>query len=102
MYDQLSCSDLKQMLAAGAQLIDVRSHYEFSAGALPGAVNMPLDQIHYHAESICKDRAVLLYCRSGQRSAFAKQQLLVLGHTAIYNIGSYTEYASCQSLPVHA
>jgi phage shock protein E len=95
MHEQLSCPELKEMISQGGQLIDVRSHFEFTSGALPGAVNIPLNQIHYHAENIDKEKPVLLYCRSGQRSAYAKQIMQVLGFTQLYNIGCYSSYNHC-------
>ena len=95
MLDELSCPEIKQLLSQGGQLIDVRSHYEYSAGALNGAIHMPHNQLHYHVDSISKDKPVLLYCRSGQRSAFAKQILQMMGFDNVYNIGSYSQYASC-------
>lgn len=95
MLDILSCQEIRQILSQGGQLIDVRSHYEYSSGALEGAVHMPLDQLQYHAENIVKDKPVLLYCRSGQRSAFAKQMLQMMGFRDVYNIGGYAQYSSC-------
>ena len=95
MLESLTCPELKQILSQGGQLIDVRSHFEFTSGALPGAVNVPLEQIHYHAENIDKETPILLYCRSGQRSAYAKQIMQVLGFTQLYNIGSYAAYSDC-------
>jgi phage shock protein E len=95
MFDKLSCNEIKQLLSQGGKLIDVRSHYEYSSGALNDAVHMPLDQIHYHIDSIEKDKPVILYCRSGQRSAFAKQMLQMMGFSDVYNIGGYSQYISC-------
>ena len=95
MNELMTCPKLKEMLSQGGQLIDVRSHFEFTSGALPGAVNIPLEQIHYHAENIDKETPILLYCRSGQRSAYAKQIMQVLGFTQLYNIGSYATYSDC-------
>jgi phage shock protein E len=95
MLESISCPQIKEILSQGGQLIDVRSHFEFSSGALEGAVNIPLEQIHYHAESIDKETPILLYCRSGQRSAYAKQIMEVLGFTNLYNIGSYEAYSHC-------
>jgi phage shock protein E len=95
MNELMNCPKLKEMLSQGGQLIDVRSHFEFTSGALPGAVNIPLDQLHYHADNIDKEKPILLYCRSGQRSAYAKQIMQVLGFTQLYNIGSYAAYSEC-------
>ncbi len=95
MFDVVTCAQLKLLLADGAQLIDVRSRHEFDGGALPGAVNIPLNALRNHTDSMKKDKPVLLYCRSGQRSAFAKQELQIQGFVAVYNIGGYYQYTNC-------
>lgn len=95
MYDLISCTKLKSLLAEGSDLIDVRSHFEFTSGAIMGARNIPLEQIHYHVEELDKEKPLLLYCRSGQRSAYAKQILEVMGFSNVHNIGSYSEYCNC-------
>ena len=93
--DNLSCEEMKQILTVGGQLIDVRSSVEFSQGALQGAVNMPIETIHFFAKSIDKTRPVMLYCRTGLRSGKVKQFLEMLGFDRVYNIGSYQRYAQC-------
>lgn len=90
-----NCDQLKNLLEKGAVLIDVRTHFEFTQGALQGAHNMPLEQFQYHAESIDRDRPVLLYCRSGQRSEMAKRYLQTLGFPDVHNIGGYSQLATC-------
>ncbi len=95
MYDLISCAKLRTLIAQGGELIDVRSHFEFTSGAVSGARNIPLEQIHYHADDFDKEKPLLLYCRSGQRSAYAKQILEVLGFSNVHNIGGYSEYANC-------
>lgn len=86
---------MKQILTVGGQLIDVRSNVEFNQGALHGAVNMPIDTIHFFAKSIDKTKPVLLYCRTGMRSGKVKQFLEMLGFDRVYNIGGYQRYAHC-------
>lgn len=61
-----------------ATLIDVRTPQEFSAGHLPSAQNIPVDRIEVDIRSIKglnKDSPILVYCRSGRRSALAKEIL---------------------------
>jgi phage shock protein E len=64
--------------------IDVREADEFAAGHVVGAVNIPLSQIPSgtkNLEDIPKDAAIVLYCRSGNRSAIALNLLKQLGYT---------------------
>ena len=96
MNSEISCEQLHQLLAKGAQLIDVRSTMEFNQGALNGAINLPINTIQSSIESIDKSKPVLLYCRSGARSGMVQQFLISLGFKDVYNIGSYTRYAFCQ------
>lgn len=95
MYKDYTCQFLKNLLAQGAQLIDVRSNVEFSRGALPGAVNMPIDRFQLYAGDIDQSRPVLLYCRSGQRSEMVKRFLESSGFEQVHNIGSYQKFIGC-------
>lgn len=59
-------------------LIDVRTPEEFAAGHIPDAINIPFDRIGtdiQQVKGLRKDSKILLYCRSGRRSAIAKQTL---------------------------
>lgn len=59
----------------GALLVDVRSPGEFAAGALPGARNLPVDELRGRLGELPRDRPLLVYCRSGQRSYYAARIL---------------------------
>jgi len=97
MFGSYDCTTLKNLLEQGGRLIDVRSHFEYTQGALKGALNMPLEQFQYHVENIEKDKPVLLYCRSGQRSEMAKRYLQSLGFADVHNIGGYQQLAGCDN-----
>jgi rhodanese-related sulfurtransferase len=57
------------------QMIDVRSASEFAAGHVPGAVNIPLEQIEGRLEDFEADRQILLICQSGMRARLAAGML---------------------------
>jgi phage shock protein E len=78
-------------IAAGAAVIDVRTAAEFQAGHLPDAVNIPYDEIASRQAELPSDRnrAVVLYCRSGRRSGIAQQTLEGLGYSRAMNAGGY-------------
>lgn len=78
-------------LAAGAKLFDVRTPEEFAGGHLPGAVNLPYDQIAARAAELPSDKSerVILYCRSGRRSGIALETLKGMGFTNAVNAGGY-------------
>ncbi len=90
-----ACDDIKRAVEAGAQLVDVRSPQEFAAGALPGAINLPLQQVEYASEKLKSENAVLIYCLSGQRSELARQALDSMGFDNVSNIGAYEHYRNC-------
>ncbi len=64
------------LLAAGATLIDIRESDEWREARIPGASFHPLSEINQWYETLPEDRPVILYCRSGQRSAMATQALI--------------------------
>jgi phage shock protein E len=76
----------QQLRARGVTVVDVRTPGEFQGGHVPGALNIPHDQIARRAAEVgARDRPVLLYCRSGRRSAMAAAELVRQGFTAVYD-----------------
>lgn len=66
-------------------LVDVREEAEHAAGNL-GGVNMPLGTFAAHAKELPRDKQVVVYCRSGARSAQAVRHLLNMGYTQVMNL----------------
>lgn len=58
-----------------AQLVDVRSATEFACGHLPGAVNIPLDQIELRTADLDPARRIVLVCQAGTRARLAASLL---------------------------
>lgn len=89
--------------AAGKiQLIDVRTVGEYAEGRVPGAVNVPLDQVgpqHPSIAALSKEEPVYVICASGRRSLPASDQLASLGFKAINVQGGTSGWAS-QGLPL--
>lgn len=67
---------LKETLTAGAILIDVRTKGEFATGNIKGSVNIPLDSLSSQLQVLKKDKPLIVFCRSGNRSRTAKEILL--------------------------
>ena len=65
--------------AAGAVVVDVRAAEENEAGAIPGAVLLPLDEIR-ERHSELPDAPLIVHCRVGQRGHTASRLLQQLGH----------------------
>ena len=73
----------REVVDAGAVLIDVREEEEVATGTLPGAVNIPLGQLLFHVADFDPEVAIALLCRSGNRSGQAAARLADLGFVAI-------------------
>ena len=83
----------RELVAAGARLVDVRSPGEFAAGHLPGAVNIPVDEIDGRlGELEPKDAPVVVYCRSGARSSSAARALEGAGFSKVHNLGAMSSW----------
>lgn len=81
-------SVVRQKIAEGATVLDVRTGGEFSSGAYPKARNFPLDSLSSKLEKLGpKDRSVVVYCASGSRSAQAAKLLKAAGFTDVTNAG---------------
>ncbi len=79
----ISRAEAREMLDAGAQLIDVRADHEWEAGHLPGATHIALPDLAARAAEIDRDRPVILYCRGDNRSDMATIALAEAGYDAV-------------------
>ncbi len=80
----------RRLVAAGVKVVDVRTQAEFDAGHVPGALNIPFDEVdRRHGEIGPPSTPVLLYCRSGRRSGIATHSLRERGFTQIYDLKAY-------------
>ena len=86
-------AEARQLVAAGALLVDVRSPGEFSAGAAQGAKNIPLPDLQRRLKDFGgKDRTVIVCCASGTRSAMAGRALKKAGYAKVLNLGRWQNY----------
>ena len=65
-----------------AQLVDVREPYEHEAGRIAGTLHIELERLGAEAGSVDRERPVVFYCRSGNRSAFAAEMFRGAGYDA--------------------
>lgn len=72
-----------------AIILDVRTEAEYQDGHIQGAVLLPLDRLEREAASVLPDKnaEILVYCRSGRRSAEAASILTSLGYTRVADFG---------------
>ena len=69
--------------------MDVRTPGEFSSGSVNGAVNIPLNQIDKQLSKFKNKQKIVVFCRSGARSAQAKSILNENGIENVINGGSW-------------
>ena len=81
----------RELLLAGAKVIDVRTEAEFRENHITGAINVPLDRLKEEIAKVAPDREkpLLVHCLSGGRSGIGKQSLKSIGYTQVYNLGGY-------------
>ena len=77
----------------GAVIIDVRSCDEYSQGHIPGAINIPGDEIDMISNTIPdKSTPVFTYCLRGSRSRNAVKALKAMGYTNVVSMGGINKY----------
>jgi rhodanese-related sulfurtransferase len=82
---EVDVSEAHALMDEGALVIDVREPAEFAAGHLPGAINIPRGVLEFRIagsyDAADPGQPVVVYCRSGKRSALATQALNAMGYT---------------------
>lgn len=95
-YEKISMSEGLARMESDENyiLLDVRRADEFEAGHIPGAVNLPNEEIGTEEIPSLPDKAqtIYIYCRSGNRSKQAADKLLVLGYTNLIEFGGIIDY----------
>lgn len=82
------------MLQSGAILVDVRELDELrESGRLKDARHLPMSTFARQAQSLPIDRPIILYCRSGRRSAIAGDILRAMGFEQVHNLGGFEDAA---------
>lgn len=85
----ISAEEAHRLVAGGALLLDVRTPGEFAERHLDGAVNIPVQSLPERLAAVParKDQDVVVYCRSGRRSASARKILEEAGFTRVHDLG---------------
>jgi phage shock protein E len=79
---------VREALGRGAHVLDVRSPAEYAAGHVEGAVNVPVDRLPEVTHDLAdKAQPLVVYCRSGARSARARRLLESAGYTDVTDAG---------------
>ena len=89
------CDEVRHAIRSEAQLVDVRSEQEFAQGALPGAMNLPVQTLLVEHDELDPTRQVFVYCASGQRGEIARVYLKKNGFADVINLGRLSAYNDC-------
>jgi molybdopterin/thiamine biosynthesis adenylyltransferase/rhodanese-related sulfurtransferase len=92
--DEVDPAAVREQLQTGALVIDVRQDEEWAGGHIPGARHVPKSHLESRVEGTAPDKnqPVILYCASGQRSAWAARTLIEdLGYAHVSSMtGGFT------------
>lgn len=95
-YTSIDAEEIRawQMDAVDFILLDVRTLEEYNAQHIVDAISLPLNELDEKASSILQilDQPIVLYCRSGNRSAQAAKLLIEKGYTNIYDLGGINNW----------
>ena len=95
-YRQISMDEAVEMMKkeSGYIILDVRRPDEYAEGHIPGAINLPNEDIGTAEIPELPDKAqlILVYCRSGRRSKEASEKLVKLGYTNIVEFGGILDW----------
>lgn len=86
--ENITVQAFEEKLKTDVQLIDVRTPDEFASGHLSKAHNIDVTSENWDSEitKLDKSKPILVYCKSGNRSATAAEKLVVAGFKTVYNL----------------
>jgi len=94
-YKKISAEEAKAIIdSEDVIILDVRTQEEYNSGHIENAVLLPVTEIANRAEEVLVDKnaKILIYCRSGNRSATAAKDLIKLGYTNVYDFGGINDW----------
>ena len=88
-YKKITTDEAAAMMNDEVIILDVRTQEEFDAGHIENAVLLPDSEVKDRASEVLPDKGqtILVYCRTGRRSANAAKALIAMGYTAVYDFG---------------
>lgn len=100
--DSIQWHEVAEAQNAGAVVVDVRTPGEFAAGAIPGAINIPVDELRDRLDEIPDgDAPLVLHCGVGIRSHAALAALRASGRTLLNLDGGYTTWKAGSGITLH-
>ena len=90
-FRKIDSAGLTALQSKGAQIIDVRTPGEYALAHIPGAVNVPVDQLQASAASWNRSASYVVYCASGARSAQASEIMKAMGFKNVADLSGGIE-----------
>jgi rhodanese-related sulfurtransferase len=90
--------DELKSIKSGDVLVDVRRPDEFDAGHIPGAVNIPVDDLRQRLRELDASQNIYIYCEAGLRGYLAQRILRQHGFENVLNLsGGYQLWRTCEA-----
>jgi len=98
----ITASDLNARRISGDApvVIDVRTAEEFATGHIPGALNIPFDEVAERISEVDAPNGVALYCMVGPRARKGETALLASGYVSVFHIDGGLAAWKAAGLPV--
>ncbi len=88
-FDKVSAEDI---------LLDVRTEKEFQTGFIPGAINIPIDDLRSRMHELDKNKKIFIYCQAGLRGYLGHRILKQNDYKKVQNLsGGYQIWEACES-----
>lgn len=93
-YHKITAADAKALMdEGGVTVVDVRTPQEYADGHIPGAINIPNEDITTTPpDGLSKDDTLIVYCRTGVRSKQASDKLVSMGFTNVNDMGGIVDW----------
>lgn len=92
----LTPADYEEIFGAGQthMLIDVRTPEEFASGHIEGSINIPVESLSDRLNELPRDLPLVVYCRTGNRSATAARILVDAGYASVFDLGGIQSWVA--------
>lgn len=88
----ISLNQLQQLIPEEYMLVDIRDEIAYNHGYIPGAINIPLDQMNLNKDKLVTDKKIIFYCKSGIISKDIAISLTMEGYKAFNLIDGFEKW----------
>lgn len=97
---EISVAAAKEKYDSGVFVLDVRQPEEWNQGHIPNTTLIPLGELNNRLNELPKDAPIVVVCRSGNRSAQARDLLLQAGFSAVTSMAGGVNQWSASGYPI--